>query len=438
MDLFDSHSNPAKPLADELRPSDLGEFVGQTHLIGPGRFLSECLKQEKIPSLLFWGPPGSGKTTLAHIISRATKHHFVTLSAVMSNIKEVKEVIEKARQNLTFSSRQTILFIDEIHRFNKAQQDAFLPHVEHGVITLIGATTENPSFEVIPALLSRCQVVVLKPLTAAELKIIAQRALAKKGRAGGPLAGALLGSKPLGHWLTDEAVDFLVENAHGDARYLLNILEDVLTLFVGKKTVGLDELQNTVLRRSLIYDKKSEHHYNVISAFIKSMRDSDPDAALYYLARMLESGENPLFIARRMVIFASEDIGNANPVAVQVAVACMQAFDFVGEVEGWIPLAHCAAYLASSPKSNATYAGYQAALADVRVCGALEVPLHLRNAPTKLMKDLGYHQGYQYAHDHEVAKVNQQHLPDALKERRYYFPTDNGFEKKLKEWLHRK
>ena len=422
MDLFKQNTSLLSPLADQLRPQCLEDFVGQKHILGPGKMLTQFIEAGNIPSMIFWGPPGVGKTTLAKIIANKTKNHFITLSAVTSGIKEVKEVIAKAKHNLDYYSHKTILFIDEIHRFNKAQQDAFLPHVESGTITLIGATTENPSFEVISALLSRCQVVTLKQLEAEDLKKIIERALTKK-------------NKP--NLLNEAGKDILIENAYGDARYLLNILEDLFQICPDQDIISDEDVSEKIYRRAHLYDKKSEHHYNVISAFIKSMRDSDPDAALYYLARMIDAGEDPLFICRRMVIFASEDIGNANPSAVQVAVSCKDSFAFVGMPEGWIPLAHCAAYLAGSPKSNATYAGYQKALEDVKKHGPLEVPLHIRNAPTKLMKNLGYNKGYKYAHSHEGNKVEQQHLPDKIKDNIYYHPTENGHEKKIKEWLKR-
>lgn len=390
--------------------------------MGENKPLAELLKSDHIPSMIFWGPPGVGKTTLANIIAHHCKCNFVTLSAVSSGIKDVKDLVEKAKADLKYSAKKTILFIDEIHRFNKSQQDVFLPHVENGTITLIGATTENPSFEVIPALLSRCKVVVLESLSATDQKDILNRALKIKNRE---------------TLLDEQSKDYLVSNAHGDARYLLNILEDILSLTKDETSLAFEKIEHHVSRRASLYDKNAEHHYNVISAFIKSMRGSDPDAALYYLARMLEAGEEGLFIARRMVIFASEDVGNANPQAVQVAVACMQSFDFIGKAEGWIPLSQCAVYLASSPKSNASYMGYKQALEDVKEFGALEVPLHLRNAPTKLMKELDYGKDYKYAHNYAGNKVEQQHLPDEIKSRVYYHPTANGHEKKIKEWLKR-
>lgn len=420
MELFQTVQHQYRPLADRLRPDSLPDFMGQDHLTGDGKLLNILIKKDKIPSLILWGPPGVGKTTLAQIIAKETKHHFETLSAVSSGLKDVKDLIAQAKERRNLYGKQTLLFIDEIHRFNKLQQDAFLPHVEQGTITLIGATTENPSFEINSALLSRCQVVVLNPLTEASLEKILKRALKFEKRES---------------FLDGNTISFLIQNSYSDARYLLNILEDLLLAFPDKTTLTFEDAQEKILRHASLYDKNAEHHYNVISAFIKSMRGSDPDAALYYLARMLDAGEDPLFIARRMIIFASEDVGNANPQAVQVAVACMQSFDFVGAAEGWIPLAQCASYLAASPKSNASYAGYKLALNDVKIHGPLEVPYHLRNAPTMLMKDLGYGKDYKYAHDYDGNIIEQQHLPDQIKDKQYYFPTDNGHEKKLKEWL---
>lgn len=423
MDLFDQPNHSFQPLAETLRPQTFVDFVGQEHVIGEGKLLNLLIKQDKIPSMIFWGPPGVGKTTLAKIIANLTKHRFETLSATTSGIKEVKGVIAKASDTLQTYGQHTLLFIDEIHRFNKSQQDAFLPHVESGTITLIGATTENPSFEVNAALLSRCQVVVLNALSPKELLTILERALSTKNQR---------------DFLDAHAKEILVAHSYGDARYLLNILEDVLIACAGQTQISGETIEKLVLRRAAVYDKKAEHHYNVISAFIKSMRGSDPDAALYYLARMLDAGEDPLFIARRMVIFASEDVGNANPQAVQVAVACMQSYDFIGHAEGWIPLAQCATFLAASPKSNASYAGYKLALNDVQQYGPLDVPLHLRNAPTQLMKDLHYGEDYKYAHSYAGSVVEQQHLPDKIKKHEYYVPTENGHEKKLKEWLEKK
>lgn len=425
MDLF-SHPKTLKsnhPLAEKLRPASLENYVGQSHVVGPGKMLNIMMQKDQVPSLIFWGPPGVGKTTLAHIIAAQTKNHFLTLSATTSGVNEVRQIIQNAKEQMTLYNKKTILFIDEIHRWNKAQQDTLLPHVENGTITLIGATTENPSFEINSALLSRCQVVVLNALTHDELKTILQRGLERH-------------QKP--NLLDQQTQDFLVDNSYGDARYMINLLEDLLVIYNQEDTISFTDVQDKLLKRSLAYDKSAEHHYNVISAFIKSMRGSDPDAALYYLARMYEAGEDPLYIARRMVIFASEDVGNANPQAVQVAVSCMQAYDFIGRAEGWIPLAQCVSYLACSPKSNASYMGYKNAVADLKKFGPLEVPLHLRNAPTKLMKNLNYGKDYKYAHSYEGNVVAQQHLPDKIKDHTYYHPTDNGHEKKLKEWLLKK
>lgn len=424
MDLFlhNASDDGAPPLAERLRPDSLESYMGQKHVIGEGKLLNILIEKDQIPSLILWGPPGVGKTTLAKIIAKTTKHDFVTLSATASGVADVRRVIQSAQEKSGMSGVRTLLFIDEIHRWNKAQQDALLPHVENGTITLIGATTENPSFEVNGALLSRCQVITLEALSPVDQKAIINRAL-------------ITLEQP--ELLSDEAKEFLIETSYGDARYLLNQVEDLYVIFRGQKGISAERVQDKLLKRSLAYDKSGEHHYNVISAFIKSLRGSDPDAALYYLARMYEAGEDPLFIARRLIIFASEDVGNANPNAVQVAISCMQAYDFVGRAEGWIPLAQCVTYLACSPKSNASYMGYQNAAEDLKKYGPLEVPLHLRNAPTKFMKDQGYGKGYKYAHDHG-GKVEQQHLPDALKDKRYYHPTDNGHEKKLKAWLLKK
>lgn len=422
-DLFQqSTPQKLKPLAEQVRPKNFNDFIGQEHLIGEGKLLTELIKQQQIPSMIFWGPPGVGKTTLAYLLAQAGSHDFMQLSAVTSGIKEVKETIEKAKTNLNFYKRKTILFIDEIHRFNKAQQDAFLPHVEHGTIILIGATTENPSFEIIAALLSRCKVITLKPLENNDLLKILDHALDYKNQK---------------NLLTTDSKMLLVNKSHQDARYLLNMLEDVIALFSGEQNINANMLSEKITEKSSLYDKKSEHHYNTISAFIKSLRGSDPDAGLYYLAKMLDAGEDPLFVARRMVIFASEDIGNANPQAIEVAVACMQSYRLIGMAEGWIPLAQCVTYLACSPKSNASYVGYKEALAAVKELGELEVPLHLRNAPTALMKDLGYAKDYQYAHHHKNNIVAQDYLPEAIKHRRFYNPTENGHEKKLKEWLNK-
>lgn len=427
-DLFDARAKVAKksPLADRMRPQSLAEFVGQEHLVGPDKILRGFMERRELVSMIFWGPPGVGKTTLALIVARAMGVHFVSFSAVLSGVKDIRAVIEDAKQQLKYYGKRTILFVDEIHRFNKAQQDGFLHHVEDGTITLIGATTENPSFEVNAPLLSRCKVLILEQLSADNIKTIIINTLSNKERGLGNLEIEI----------DDDAFNFIVELSHGEARVALNTLESAIMLTKpdkgNKRKVTLKIAQEAMQRKALLYDKGGEEHYNVISAFIKSMRGSDPDAALYWLARMLEAGEDPLFIARRMVIFASEDIGNADPSAVQVAVAVKDAFHFVGMPEGWIPLSQGVTYLASAPKSNASYKAYLEALNDVKEKGALGVPLHIRNAPTSLMKDLGYGKGYKYPHNHG-GYVEQSYLPKELQGKEYYKPTDNGFDKEIKK-----
>jgi len=433
-DLFSAQEERARdrlaPLAERMRPTSLEEFVGQAHLVGSGRLLRDLLEGGKLHSIILWGPPGSGKTTLASLVAGSTQANFVHFSAVLSGVKELREIVEEARQQLAFHGRRTVLFVDEIHRFNKAQQDAFLPHVEDGTVVLIGATTENPSFEVISPLLSRSSVLVLKPLGDDDVKAIVERALRDEPRGLGKLALAI----------EPAALDFLAQHARGDARVALNVLEvgAEVALRHGVQSIGLTELEEAAQHRALLYDKSGEEHYNVISAFIKSMRGSDPDAAVYWLMRMLEAGEDPLFIARRMVIFAAEDVGNADPRALQVAVAAKDAFHFIGLPEGRIPLSQAAIYLASAPKSNASYKAMLAAAEDVREHGPLPVPMHLRNAPTGLMKGLGYGRDYKYAHDYAGHVVEQQHLPDRLRDRRYYQPSENGEEPVVAERLRRK
>ena len=429
-DLFDARAKSAKksPLAERMRPKNLVEFVGQEHLVGPEKILRGFMERKELVSMILWGPPGVGKTTLALIIAKAVDAHFVSFSAVLSGVKDIRAVIEDARQQLKYYGKRTILFVDEIHRFNKSQQDAFLHHVEDGTITLIGATTENPSFEVNAPLLSRCKVLVLKQLTTDNIKTIITNALSDTER-------GLGGSKVK---IDEDAISFIADLSHGEARVALNTLETALLLLNpnqdNKKTITLNIAQEAMQRKALLYDKGGDEHYNVISAFIKSMRDSDTDAALYWLARMLEAGEDPLFIARRMVIFASEDIGNADPVALQMAVSVKDAFHFVGMPEGWIPLSQGVTYLATAPKSNASYKAYLGALHDVKEKGALEVPLHIRNAPTSLMKDLGYGKGYKYPHDHD-GYAGQSCLPEELQGKEYYKPTDYGFDKEIKKRL---
>lgn len=426
MDLFE-HAQQAPagtPLAERMRPRTLEEFVGQEDVVGPGRPLRAAIEEDRITSMIFWGPPGSGKTTLARIIANATESDFVKFSAVVSGVPELRKVMAGARDRRKFNGVRTILFVDEIHRFNKAQQDAFLPHVEDGTIVLIGATTENPSFEVISPLLSRTRVYVLKQLEPEHLERVVRRALEDRERG--------LGSEGLE--ADGESIEAMVGIADGDARTALNLLE--LSAFTAKQVECSSRITaGTVVKaaqeKTFLYDKKGEEHYNLISALHKSLRDSDPDGSLYWLGRMLESGEDPIYVARRLVRFASEDVGNADPQALVLAVAAMQACHFVGMPECELALAQAVTYMAASPKSNALYAGYGQVKSDVRRYGSLPVPLHIRNAPTRLMKELGYGAGYKYAHDHEGHLVEQQHLPDRLKGRRYYRPTDQGFEERI-------
>lgn len=435
MDLFEKSGgkgglNPA-PLAERMRPAALSAFVGQEHLVGEGKILDRVMKTGELPSLILWGPPGTGKTTLARIVAEASKADFVEFSAVLSGVKEIRDVIKAAKDNLRHG-RKTVLFVDEIHRFNKSQQDAFLHSVEDGTITLIGATTENPSFEVNAPLLSRCKVLVLEALPDEAIKKLLNDAMADPARGLGGMNASF----------AEGVIDFIAESAAGDARTALNSLEAACMMTGpgpdGKRVITLEAATEAMQRKALLYDKSGEEHYNVISAFIKSMRGSDPDAALYWLARMVEAGEDPLFIARRMVIFASEDIGNADPRAIMVANAVKDSVDFIGMPEGWIPLAQGVAYLATAPKSNASYMAYLEAAQDVKKHGALPVPLHIRNAPTKLMKGLGYGKGYKYPHSFKDAVVSQDYLPDELKGRTYYKPTDRGYDRNIAQAMKEK
>jgi putative ATPase len=425
-----SDNDRSRPLADRMRPRTLDEFVGQEHLVAPGKPLRTQLERDDVGSLIFWGPPGTGKTTLAKIIAHMTRAEFIEFSAVLTGIKEIKQVMADAERARQYGTR-TIVFIDEIHRFNKAQQDAFLPHVEKGNIRLIGATTENPSFEIISALLSRSRVYVLKPLTEEQIVLLLKRALADDERG----LGAMKLRAP------DAVLAKIAAYSSGDARSAYNVLEVAATLALGRAgaeagaEITDDIVQDALQKRVLLYDKAGEEHYNLISALHKSVRNSDPDASLYWLGRMLEAGEDPLYIARRVVRMAVEDIGLADPNALSLCMAARDAVDFIGTPEGNLALAQAVVYLALAPKSNALYTAYGEVQQDVEATAAEPVPLHLRNAPTGLMKGLGYGQGYQYAHDVEGKIADMQCLPDNLRDRTYYHPTSEGVEKQLRERL---
>lgn len=421
-----TNADATRPLADRMRPRTLEEFVGQQHILAPGKPLRVQIERDDTGSIIFWGPPGVGKTTLAQIIAARSKAEFVEFSAVLSGIKEIKQVMADAEKARQYGTR-TIIFVDEIHRFNKAQQDAFLPHVEKGNIRLIGATTENPSFEIIGALLSRCRVYVLKQLTEEELVGLLRRALDDKERGLGKLQLEV----------DDEVLKIVAAYASGDARSALNILEIAAGTAAGSKqsVITHEIVKETLQKRVLLYDKQGEEHYNLISALHKSVRNSDADAALYWVARMLESGEDPLYIARRLVRMAVEDIGLADPEALTQTIAARDAMDFLGIPEGNLALAQAAAYLALAPKSNALYLAYGAANEDVERTSADPVPLHLRNASTGLMKSIGYGAGYQYAHDLEDKVADMQCLPDNLRDRVYYQPTSEGREKEIQQRL---
>ena len=438
MDLFEYHAQKSarssSPLADRMRPKNLDEFIGQMHAVGKGTLIYHAIEKDRIFSMILWGPPGCGKTTLARILAGETLCHFVHFSAVLSGIKDIRSVIEDAKNQQKLFRKRTVLFVDEIHRFNKAQQDAFLHHVESGLITLIGATTENPSFEVIPPLMSRCRLITLKALSSDDIAVIIKNAQKDKERG--------LGNINL--IIEKDALSYLIRIADGDARAALNGLETVAYLVINgidaSKTgspvhITLQVLGNALEKKALLYDKSGEEHFNLISAFHKSLRGSDPDAAVYWLGRMLSAGEDPFYIARRMVRFASEDIGNADPNALGLTLNAMEAFKFLGHPEGELALAQAAVYLATAPKSNSIYKAYGKIKEAVDGYGALPVPLHIRNAPTELMKGLGYGNDYKYAHDYKDAYVPQDYLPEKLEGRLFYSPTDRGYEKTIKQWL---
>jgi putative ATPase len=420
------------PLAERMRPQTFDEFVGQEHILGPDRVLRRAIAADRVPSLIFWGPPGSGKTTLARLVAGVTEAHFEPVSAVTSGVADLRRIVAEARDRQAMQGQRTILFVDEIHRFNKAQQDVILPHVEDGTVIFIGATTENPSFEVNAPLLSRCRVFALQALASEQVEAIVQRALMDEDRGLGKLKAEL----------AQDALEHLVNIANGDARVALNALETAAFAIPpdnqGRRRIDLETISDALQRRFPLYDKADEGHYDTISAFIKSVRGSSPDGALYWLARMIEAGEDPLFIARRLVILAAEDIGLAEPEALAVAVAAQQAVHFLGMPEGRIPLAEATVYLATAPKSNTAYMALERALEDVRKLPNEPVPLHLRNAITGLMKGMGYGKGYQYAHEHPGHFVEQEYLPPSLKGRRYYQPSAEGKEgtiqERLKKW----
>lgn len=428
-DNMPTHSDTNIPLAERMRPQQIEEFVGQEHLMGEGKLLKRLMSEKYMPSLLLWGPPGTGKTTLARILARSFGADFIFFSAVLSGVKEIRGIVSQAEKIRDKAGSATILFVDEIHRFNKSQQDALLPHVENGLLTLIGATTENPSFQVIAPLLSRCRVLVLNRLSADNLREIVKKSLSDSKR----------GLGKLNIEIDADAVDHMIKMADGDARTVLNSLEIAASLADsdpdGKKIITLATIEEAIQRKSLLYDADGEEHYNLISALHKSLRDSDPDGALYWLARMLKSGEEPLYIARRLIRFASEDIGNADPQALAVTLNARDSYHFLGSPEGELGLVQAVLYLATAPKSNAAYMAYKQVMKDIEQTGSLPVPMHLRNAPTKLMKELDYGKNYQYAHDNRYALVDQQHLPPELEGKIYYRPTNRGHEALIKDRL---
>ena len=438
-DLFEysarNDSQMNRPLAERMRPMHLENYMGQLDAVGEGRLVRRAIEQDKLFSMILWGPPGCGKTTLAKLMASATKARFIHFSAVLSGVKDIRSVIKVAQERRDLYRQHTVLFVDEIHRFNKAQQDAFLHHVESGLITLIGATTENPSFEVIPPLISRCRVIVLEALGEKDIRHILKRALGDREKG--------LGNSDLS--ITDGALDYLVSISAGDARMALNSLELAANLVQGEgagglkggmgKTITQSSLEKALQKKALLYDKDGEEHYNLISALHKSLRGSDPDAALYWLGRMLAAGEEPLYVARRMVRFAAEDIGMADPQALNVALNGMEAYRFLGSPEGELALAQCAVYLATAPKSNSIYKAYTKVSQTIERTGSPAPPLHIRNAPTKLMAEMGYGKGYGYAHDYEDAYVAQEYLPEAIRGHRFYEPSQRGFERAVKKRL---
>ncbi len=417
-----------------MRPTTLADFIGQEHLVGEGRLLSELILRDRIPSMLLWGPPGSGKTTLATILAHSIHADFIFFSAVLSGVKEIRKIVKQAQEKQTDSTTPTILFVDEIHRFNKSQQDAFLPHVESGLLTLIGATTENPSFEVIAPLLSRCQVLLLQPLEPSNISTLLLRALHDSDQG--------LGTHALE--IEEKALELLASTVDGDCRRALNCLDTAALLSLqdsestDPRVITTKHIREAMQERTLHYDQAGEEHYNLISALHKSLRDSDPDGACYWLGRMLAGGEDPLYIARRLIRFASEDIGIADPRALEITLSCRQAYHMLGSPEGELALYQATTYLATAPKSNALYMTAKKIQKEIRRSGSLPVPLHLRNAPTKLMKDIGYGKNYQYAHDRSDGLVTQEHLPKQLKGTTFYSPTDRGYEavigERLRKW----